>query len=86
MQRAEDERSTPRVATKVPVVMDLEPGTYYWCSCGRSEGQPFCDGSHRGTAFTPVEIVVSEKQEKVPFCTCKRAATGYRCDGAHRNI
>ena len=89
MQRIDNEAtngdpSTPQIAGTVPIVAELEPGTYYWCSCGRSQGQPYCDGSHAGTTFTPVEVKI-EKTERVAFCTCKHSALGARCDGAHRD-
>jgi len=46
----------PRIAAKQPAVLSLDPGTYYWCQCGRSRDQPFCDGSHQGTGIEPVEF------------------------------
>ena len=71
------------VAKKGPYVVDLVEGTYYWCSCGRSENQPFCDGSHKGTDFTPVEFTVSEKTKK-GLCGCKHTKKSPFCDGQHR--
>jgi len=53
----------PRIAAKQPEVLTLEAGTYYWCQCGRSRDQPFCDGSHEGTGFEPVEFIVDETKE-----------------------
>lgn len=73
------------VAKKGPYVVDLEPGTYWWCSCGRSEKQPFCDGSHKGTDFQPVEIKVDEKT-KMGLCGCKHSKNPVRCDGSHRDL
>ena len=72
----------PALAAKTPVVMELEPGTYYWCSCGLSENQPFCDGSHEGTDFTPGELVV-EKKKRFALCRCKRTENPPLCDGTH---
>ena len=53
----------PRIAAKQPAVLSLDPGTYYWCQCGRSRDQPFCDGSHQGTGIEPVEFSLNEKKE-----------------------
>lgn len=74
--------SEPVIAGKAPIEMDLEPGEYWWCSCGRSRNQPFCDGSHAGTDFTPLRFEVQEK-ETVWLCTCKHSANPPFCDGAH---
>lgn len=74
-----------RIAAKEPAVLTLEPGTYYWCSCGRSQNQPFCDGSHEGTAFEPVAFEISETKQ-VALCQCKRTSTPPYCDGSHKNL
>jgi len=70
------------VAAKEPAVMELEAGSYYWCSCGKSANQPFCDGSHEGTGFTPKVIEITEKQT-LALCQCKRTKTPPLCDGSH---
>ncbi len=75
----------PKIAAKTPAVLELEPGTYYWCSCGRSETQPFCDGAHKGTDFTPLEVTVTEKKT-LPFCQCKMTESPPYCDGAHAKL
>ncbi len=75
----------PKVAAKEPVVIDLEPGTYYWCACGHSNKQPYCDGSHQGTGLTPKEFVV-ESAKKGALCQCKRTANPPFCDGTHTKI
>ncbi len=75
----------PRIAAKEPAVISLGPGTYYWCSCGRSRDQPFCDGSHQGTGFEPLEFAVDEKKE-VALCRCKQTKTPPFCDGTHRTL
>jgi len=75
----------PKIADKKPAVMNLKPGDYHWCACGLSKGQPFCDGSHKGTDFTPVEFKI-EKEEEVALCNCKRTASPPFCDGAHTKL
>lgn len=75
----------PVIAQKAPYDLELEPGTYYWCACGRSKSQPFCDGSHEGTGFEPKEFVIAEKQT-VSLCGCKWTADAPFCDGAHENL
>ncbi len=75
----------PKAASKTPAVLELEPGTYYWCSCGLSEKQPFCDGAHKGTDFTPMEVTVTEKKT-LPFCQCKMTESPPYCDGAHTKL
>jgi CDGSH-type Zn-finger protein len=74
--------SEPVVAGKAPIESTLEAGEYWWCSCGRSRNQPYCDGSHAGTAFTPQRFEVLAK-ETVWLCTCKHSANPPFCDGAH---
>ncbi len=57
---------------------------YWWCACGLSRSQPFCDGSHKGSAFQPLAFV-AERSERLWLCGCKRTAGQPRCDGSHRN-
>lgn len=73
------------MAQKAPYVMELEAGEYWWCACGRSATQPFCDGSHKGTGFTPVEFSLSEKT-RVALCGCKRTGTPPYCNGRHQTL
>ncbi|GMR00639.1 MAG: hypothetical protein BMS9Abin18_1509 [Zetaproteobacteria bacterium] len=77
--------SQPTIAAKEPKVIELEPGTYYWCACGRSKNQPFCDGSHEGTDFEPVAFDVAEKRN-VALCQCKHTKTPPFCDGTHDSL
>jgi CDGSH-type Zn-finger protein len=77
--------SEPKIASKHPAVLELEPGTYYWCSCGLSSKQPFCDGSHKGTDFSPQSFQVSEKK-KVALCLCKHTKKSPFCDGSHSKL
>jgi len=69
----------------LPKMMELEPGTYYWCSCGKSKNIPFCDGAHEGTGKTPVEFIITEKK-KVGLCTCQRTKKAPYCDGEHAKV
>ncbi len=76
----------PIVAKAAPMAVEVEAGKkYFWCSCGRSASQPFCDGAHKNTAFTPVEYQAAE-DTTVYFCCCKHTAAAPMCDGAHKNI
>jgi CDGSH-type Zn-finger protein len=68
-----------------PIMLDLEPGTYYWCSCGKTQNQPFCDGSHEGTSFLPMEFIIAEKKQYA-LCNCQRTQDAPHCDGSHENI
>ncbi len=79
-------RSHPVVAKKGPFVVELEPGkTYYWCSCGRSENQPFCDGSHKDTELEPIAFEVDE-EKKYGLCGCKHSKNSPFCDGSHSDL
>lgn len=75
----------PIIVDREPIRLELEPGTYYWCTCGRSQNQPFCDGSHSGTSFSPVEFRVEEKSQVV-LCLCKHTQNPPYCDGSHKNL
>jgi len=77
--------SDPHIADKKPAVIDLEPGTYKWCQCGKSQKQPYCDGSHQGTDFTPMSFTLEEKK-KVALCLCKHSAGAPFCDGTHSKL
>ena len=76
----------PVMAKKGPFAVNVEEGkTYWWCACGLSKSQPFCDGSHKETAFLPVKFV-AEKTGMVAFCGCKRTGNKPRCDDTHFSI
>ncbi|HKK07011.1 MAG TPA: CDGSH iron-sulfur domain-containing protein [Gammaproteobacteria bacterium] len=75
----------PVIAQKGPYPQELAPGDYWWCACGRSKNQPFCDGSHQGTEFTPVKFTVSEDR-KVWLCGCKHSSNAPFCDGTHNRL
>lgn len=75
----------PRIAEKGPAVLELEPGTYWWCACGRSDDQPFCDGSHKGTDFGPEKLEI-EEERTVALCQCKHTGNAPFCDGTHADL
>jgi len=74
----------PVRAGDAPIRVELEKGKeYYWCACGRSSNQPFCDGSHKVTSIKPVKFTVDENVTKA-LCTCKETSNQPFCDGTHR--
>ena len=76
----------PTIAQKAPYPVEVEAGkTYSWCSCGKSQSQPFCDGSHQGSEFTPVAYKAEQTETKY-FCGCKMTANQPFCDGAHAKL
>lgn len=78
--------SEPIRVSDVPYIVEVESGkTYFWCACGKSKKQPFCDGSHGGTDFSPVTYEATESK-KIFFCGCKRTASKPICDGSHNKI
>lgn len=74
-----------KIPQKSPYVIECEPGNYAWCTCGRSEGQPYCDGSHKGTEFRP-HVMKIEETRKVAWCGCKHTNGIPFCDGSHKNL
>jgi len=77
--------SQPYIPQKSPIVEKVAPGTYYWCSCGKSAKQPFCDGSHKGTEFTPMKVEITEEKQ-VAWCACKHSGNKPFCDGSHAKL
>lgn len=76
----------PIVADIKPVAVELVAGeTYYFCACGKSSNQPFCDGSHKGTSISP-QAFVAEKDGGAWLCQCKQTGNAPFCDGSHKNI
>jgi CDGSH iron-sulfur domain-containing protein 3 len=75
----------PTIAQRTPYVVELAAGDYWWCGCGLSKRQPFCDGSHKATSFTPQKFTLSEAQ-KLWLCGCKRSANRPFCDGSHKKL
>lgn len=76
----------PQIAQRGPFPVEVTAGkTYFWCACGRSQNQPFCDGSHKGSEFTPVKFS-AETSEKVFFCGCKHSGKAPLCDGSHAGL
>jgi len=75
-----------KIVQKAPFPVEVESGkTYYYCSCGLSENQPFCNGSHKGTDFSPVKFEAQESK-KVYFCGCKNTSNDPLCDGSHKKL
>jgi CDGSH-type Zn-finger protein len=76
----------PRIARKAPYPVEVEAGKpYFWCACGLSENQPFCDGSHKGTGLAPVRHV-PEADGRAFFCGCKATGGAPLCDGSHKGL
>ena len=75
----------PVIAGTQPEYVVVKPGTYLWCACGRSAEQPFCDGTHQGSDFSPVSVEFSETLYAA-FCMCKRTGRPPYCDGTHARM
>ncbi|TBX28968.1 CDGSH iron-sulfur domain-containing protein [Nioella sediminis] len=76
----------PKIAQTAPFPIEVEEGkNYFWCACGQSQRQPFCDGSHKGSDFSPVKYT-AEKTGKVFFCGCKHSSRQPLCDGSHSKL
>jgi len=78
--------SLPRIAQKGPYEIAVEAGkSYWWCACGKSASQPFCDGSHKGSGLSPIEFR-AETEDLVYFCGCKQSGDKPCCDGTHDTL
>lgn len=78
--------SKPVVADNKPIKISLKKGEeYYYCMCGLSKNQPFCDGSHKGTNFTPKNFTANEEGDAY-LCNCKHSSNKPYCDGAHKQF
>ncbi len=76
----------PVVAQTAPFPVEVEAGrSYFWCACGRSARQPFCDGSHKGSGFEPMKWQAPESR-RVWFCGCKQTGSAPLCDGSHNSL
>lgn len=79
-------KTVPIIAAKSPAMVELEAGkNYFWCACGKSKSQPFCDGSHAGTDVSPVKFT-ADKSGPAALCQCKVTANGPYCDGTHTRL
>ncbi|MCP5432111.1 MAG: CDGSH iron-sulfur domain-containing protein [Alphaproteobacteria bacterium] len=76
----------PVIVQREPMAVEVVAGrAYWWCACGRSKNQPFCDGSHKGTGFEPVSYTPAATR-KVYFCACKHTGSKPLCDGTHAKL
>jgi len=77
--------SEPTSPQMAPYPVEVEEGkNYFWCACGKSSNQPFCDGTHKGSEFAPVKYTATESK-KVFFCGCKKTNSAPLCDGSHKS-
>ena len=78
--------STPTIPQKAPYPVDVKAGDkYFWCTCGKSENQPFCSGAHQGSEFTPLPYK-AEEDKTLFFCGCKHTSNQPLCDGSHSKL
>lgn len=77
--------SKPEIPKTSAYKVNLEPGDYWWCACGKSSNQPFCDGSHKLTDFEPVKFTVTEAGD-FRLCGCKQTQNPPYCDGSHNKL
>ena len=77
--------NAPKIVQPAPFVQEAQAGTYWWCACGLSKRQPFCDGAHKGTVFTPLKVDLPSAK-RVAWCGCKHTIGAPFCDGSHRRL
>ena len=77
--------SEPQIFQKGPIVQKAEAGAYWWCACGRSKTQPFCDGSHKGTGLEPRQVEIPAAKV-CAWCACKHSQSAPFCDGTHSRL
>lgn len=76
----------PVIAQKSPIPVELKKGeTYYYCTCGKSTTQPFCNGAHKDTSSKPMSFT-AEKDETAYLCACKHTKNPPFCDGTHKTL
>ncbi len=75
----------PNIPCKRPIIVDETPGPKSWCTCGNSQKQPYCDGSHRGSTFSPLRVEIPAAK-KVAWCGCKHSKQPPFCDGSHSSL
>jgi len=85
MKKVEQGNEKPVTAGYRSIKLEMEPGEYWWCACGKSSTQPFCNGSHKGSSFSPVRVVI-ETRQLVKWCACKHTLTPPFCDHSHRSL
>lgn len=86
MAARKNTQTPPEIAQTAPYPVAVEAGKiYWWCACGRSRTQPFCDGSHKGTRFLPFEVMAA-RTETLWFCGCKQSCHAPMCDGSHKYL
>ncbi|MEI6076509.1 MAG: CDGSH iron-sulfur domain-containing protein [Verrucomicrobiota bacterium] len=73
------------IAQKSPYVLPMKIGSFYFCTCGKSKTQPFCDGAHKGSGFAPTKVDLTEAKQ-VAWCGCKHSKNGPFCDGSHAKL
>lgn len=75
----------PKIAQKKPYMVEEKARKIAWCRCGGSANQPYCDGTHKGTEFSPIIVDLAE-DKVVKWCGCKHSANKPYCDGTHKTL